>query len=83
MEDIAGLKKNVGFLNWIAAAGVGAIVALYFVLSGQIDSRFNKADEKISDLRVAIASQAGDVKLILDKVDDRKPPISAKTKPAK
>jgi len=74
--EIAGIKKNLGFLNWIAAAGVAALIGLYFILSGQIDSRFDKAGSKIehvsdqvSDLRVSGTQQASDVKAILEKVE--------------
>lgn len=65
--DIAGLKKNVGFLNWavgiIFLSGLSALVALYFLLASRIDDRYEKTGDKldqivdrISDLRIAVAS---------------------------
>lgn len=77
MIEIAGLKKNVGFLNWVAGLAALAMVALYFILTAQIDSRFDKVDTKVgevsrsvSDLRVEIATQSADIKAALEKSND-------------
>lgn len=60
-------------MSLLAAILLG--VTLYLI--EKIDSRFDKADEKIeavstsvSDLRVDIAAQRGDIKAILGKLDD-------------
>jgi hypothetical protein len=68
--DIAGLKKNVGFLNWAVAitflSGLTALVFIYFNLSGLIDNRYERLDgkldhiaDKIGDLEGAIGVQNG------------------------
>ena len=65
MIDIAGLKKNVGFLNWALGTtfllGLAAIITSYVMLSGQIGDRYDRVGDKldgiatqISDLRVDI-----------------------------
>ena len=65
MTDIAGLKKNVGFLNWAVGilflSGLGAILASYLLLAERIDSRYDRVGDKIdnvstqiADLRVAV-----------------------------
>lgn len=77
--DIAGLKKNVAFLNWVAAAGAAALIALYFILANQIDDgaresrvSLQRVSEQLSDVRVAVASQSADIKAVLEKVDGSK-----------
>ncbi len=80
MSDIAGLKKNVGFLNWAVGlmflAGLGSILASFLVLDDRINDRFERADDRagriegqIGDLRVTAAQQSSDIKAILEKVD--------------
>lgn len=72
------VRRDVQFAKW-GVAGLGSIfiVAFGFLLS-QIDNRFDRADtkvsnlsEKVSDLRVEIAGQRGDIKSILEKLDDQ------------
>ena len=76
MIDIAGLKKNVGFLNWamgiIFVSGLTAIILSYLLLAGRIDDRYDKIGTKldhvtdqISDLRVSVSS--------IGKTDDKSP----------
>ena len=66
MIDIAGLKKNVGFLNWatgiIFVSGLTAIILSYLLLAGRIDDRYDKIGTKldhvgdqITDLRVSVS----------------------------
>lgn len=88
--DVAGLKKNVSFLNWVAAAGVVALISLYFILSGQVDARFDKADERVqklseqvSDVRVLIAGQSADTKAILEKLDAKSQSTPSRPEAAK
>lgn len=80
VSDIAGLKKNVGFLNWAVGlmflAGLGSILASFLVLDDRINDRFERADDRagriegqIGDLRVTAAQQSSDIKAILEKVD--------------
>jgi len=71
------IPRDVQIVKW-GLAGLTAVFGLAFwFLLGQIDNRFDRADEKIgqlsqqvSDVRVGIAQQSGDVKAILEKLDD-------------
>lgn len=78
--SIAELKKNVGFLNWVAGSATVAIVALYFILSAQIgnsftgaNSRIDHLSEQVTDVRVSVAGQNADIKAILEKLNGGKP----------
>lgn len=64
VTDIAGLKKNVGFLNWIAAAGVAALIALYLLLSSQIGDRYDRTSDKLDE----ISSQISDMRVEISEV---------------
>ena len=83
LADIAGLQKNVGFLNWavgiVFLSGLGALIALYLILNSSIaenakDGRegLEHVSDKISDVRVAVAGQSADIKAVLEKLDVRK-----------
>lgn len=74
MSEIAGLKKNVGFLNWVAAIATVAFVTLYFILTAQIDTRFDKVDEPLDEIRSAVAAQTATLTEIdrrLGRLEDR------------
>lgn len=69
--DIAGLQKNVGFLNWAAGIvfviGLSAIVGSYLMLANRIDDRYDKIGDKldrvteqISNVRVSISEVKSD-----------------------
>ena len=62
--DIAGLQKNVGFLNWVAAAAAVALVALYFILSTQIETRFDKLDVPVREIQASVAGQSATLNAI-------------------
>lgn len=77
VNDVTGLKINVRILNGAATLAASAIIGLYFLLSSQIDNRFDKAEDKIgrvseqvTEIRVIIEGQGRDVKAALDKVDN-------------
>ncbi|MEP7222426.1 MAG: hypothetical protein ABI673_07130 [Novosphingobium sp.] len=74
---IAEIKKNVNFLNWVAGGAAGAIIALYFTLSSQISGVSRDVTDKsahlsdqIADLRVGIEGQRGDVRSVLEKLNE-------------
>lgn len=74
MIDIAGLKKNVGFLNWVAGIATVAIVALYFILTAQIDNRFDKVDDPLDQIGRDVAAQTATLSEIdrrLGRLEDR------------
>ena len=68
------VEQNVKGLNIAVGSLVGGFgLALWFLL-GLIDSRFDRADtkitavvEQVSDLRVEIVTQTSDIKLLLEK----------------
>lgn len=69
------LRWNVALLNGLALIFAGALVAMFLWMVDRIDDRFETADakvtavsDKVSDLRVDIATQSGDIKAILEKV---------------
>lgn len=79
MIDIAGLKKNVGFLNWVASIAPVAIVALYFILTTQIDSRFDKVDIPLNQIGREVSAQTATLDAIdrrLGRVEDTNEPKS-------
>lgn len=63
MIDIAGLKKNVGFLNWAAGiiflSGLAAIVASYLMIAGKIEDRYDRIGDKIEN----VSSQITDLRV--------------------
>jgi hypothetical protein len=90
MIDVAGLKKNVGFLNWavgiIFASGLGAIVVSYLMLSHDIGDLSKESAERdrqivdrISDLRT---DSARNFERILVRMPDDQPQRSARAQPA-
>ena len=94
VEDMAGLKKNVGFLNWalgiMYVAGLSAIISSYFLLDGRIDTRFDKADAKIerlsdqaSDLKFLMITEAADTRRLLEKLNPDKSDTGAKSESSK
>lgn len=72
MIEIAGLKKNVGFLNWatglIFLSGLGAILGSYLMLAGKIEDRYDRIGDKIE----GVSQQLGDMRVQLTeaKVND-------------
>lgn len=72
------VKRDVQLAKWGVVGLGGAMLAMLWFLLSQIDNRFDRADgkvttisDKVSDLRVEIAGQRGDIKAILDKLDDK------------
>lgn len=65
MIEIAGLKKNVGFLNWatglIFLSGLTAIVASYLMLAAKIEDRYDRIGDKIE----GVSQQIGDLRVQL------------------
>lgn len=64
MSEIAALKKNVNFLNWVAGAGVAALGTLYLLLSGQINDRYDRTADKLD----VISNQISDVRVEVSEV---------------
>lgn len=78
MIDIAGLKKNVNFLNWaVAFMFAGAFIMAWAVdqrAEGRDDKSGQKVEkiaEKVEDLKVSSAEQRSDLKSILEKLNER------------
>ena len=72
------IPRDVQIVKWGLAALTTVFGLAFWFTLGQIDSRFDRADEKIgeisqqvADVRVGIAQQSGDVKAILEKLDDQ------------
>lgn len=70
------LRWNVAILNGLAGLFSFALVGMFLWMVDRIDDRFKEADhkitaisDKVSDLRVEIAGQRGDIKTILEKLD--------------
>lgn len=65
MIEIAGLKKNVGFLNWatglIFLSGLAAILASYLMLAQKIEDRYDRIGDKIE----GVSQQIGDMRVQL------------------
>lgn len=68
MIDIAGLKKNVGFLNWavgtIFGLGLAAIVISYLMLADRIDDRYDRISDKLDN----VSGQIGDLRVTVTEV---------------
>jgi hypothetical protein len=94
MIDIAGLKKNVGFLNWavgiIFLSGLTAIIVSFLTLNDKIDNRFDRADDrgqqieqKVEQVRFEAVEQKADVKAILERVSGDQPRPGDRAKPTR
>jgi hypothetical protein len=92
--DIAGLKKNVGFLNWavgiIFLSGLSAIIVSFLTLNDKIDNRFDRADDrsrqieqKVEQVRLDAVEQKADVEAILERVSGDRPKPGDRTKPTR
>lgn len=79
MSEIAGLKKNVGFLNWALGTmfvlGLGAIGGTYVSLSGQV----SEVDKSVAGQSAAIAGVARTVERIEDRINGSQSQGSAGT----
>lgn len=72
------LRWNVAILNGLAAIFTAALVGMFLWMVDRIDDHFQAVDnkitaatEKVNDLRVEIADQRGDIKQVLEKLDDQ------------
>ena len=70
--------RDVQFAKWGVTALAGLMAAMLWFLLEKVDTRFDRADDKIAeisqdvgDLRVEIADQRGDLRSILEKIDDK------------
>jgi hypothetical protein len=78
MSEIAGLKKNVGFLNWAIAFMFAGAFILAWVVDQRAEGRDDKSGQKVEkiadkveDLKVSSAEQRSDLKAILEKLNER------------
>jgi len=85
MIAIAGLKKNVGFLNWAAGLLLVAGGTGFLILQDKIQDRFDKSDERITavseqvtELRINATKQDAKLDRILEKLADDESQRSAK-----
>jgi hypothetical protein len=88
--DLREINIKVNILTWFAGGAAGALVGLYFILSGQIEDRSKSADVKISgiseqvtELRIALVGQAADIKAILERLDTSKSAENSRADPPK
>lgn len=65
MSDIAGLKKNVGFLNWASAALLTAGVAAFFMLDASVED----VASDVVEIKIQSARQSALLESIAQKLD--------------
>ena len=78
------IPRDVQIAKWGLAGLAGVFLAAFWFILSQIDSRFDRADEKVTrvaeqvaDVRVEIAGQRGDIKAVLERLNDDQPQGSA------
>lgn len=83
MIDIAGLKQNVGFLNWAVAAifslGLASIVGSYVLLDGEM----HDVNEQVAGQVKTLEAIEKSVIRIEDKVDGNQLKASDSAKPTR
>ena len=90
MIDIAGLKKNVGFLNWATGALFVGGLSAFLILDGRISDKILTVARDVTEIKVEQARQAatlvainGTLEKIDKKVDENDSAALAKPSPPK
>ena len=67
MVEIAGLKKNVGFLNWALGATFLGAIAGFLILDDRINSRISPVAADVVLIKIEGARQG----VVLDEISKR------------
>ena len=71
VADVAGLKQNVGFLNWAAGLLFVAGVSGFLILQGQLDAKITPINDKLTEIRVQNAAQAEKLSQVLQRLEQQ------------